>query len=60
MRILKTAKPFATSDPYYDLANGYIKLDEIVNETDAKKIRKSLKVIEDFFDSAEKREIMCP
>ena len=45
-------EPVFTGNPYYDLVQGYIKPEELLDSVDAKEVKDAVAVIEQFFAEA--------
>ena len=55
MKINKNAPPIETSEPYYDLVQGYIKPEKMLIEG-GKEVSDAIKLVIEFFDFLEAEE----
>lgn len=55
MKINKEAPPIETSEPYYDLVQGYIKPEKLLSEG-AEEVTAAVKLVIKFFDLLESEE----
>ena len=53
---IKEGLEVCSSDPWYDLEEGYLKPEEICqNEEDVKRVKEAIEILIDFFDSCDEQ-----